>query len=224
QMLRDRIAAAGNGHGATTETSPASAAIGEPPIEIGPVRTTLSASEPLRAKPGWRTLGIAAVVVMVAAISIAGWFFTRKAPAPVVEPSVAVLPFENLSGDPNDARIAEGLTIDTIIDLSRFWDFRVFGRDSTEVYKGKPVDPRQIGRDLKASHIVKGTFQRDREHVRITAQLVDAESGTALWSVQFDRPAGDVFALQTDVADHIAESLGSHNGMVTGSMVTAAKR
>jgi TolB-like protein/DNA-binding SARP family transcriptional activator/Tfp pilus assembly protein PilF len=223
RALRDQIA--GDGHHATAQTSPPpTAAAVEMVIEPGPSHATPPGPGPISAKSSRRIAYAAAAAMVLAVISAANWFLTRNPPGPVVEPSVAVLPFESLSGDPDDARIAEGLTIDTITDLSRFWDFKVFGRDSTEVYNGKPVDLRQIGRDLKASHILKGTFQRNRNHVRITAQLIDAETGTALWSVQFDRPAGEVFALQTDVADHIAESLGSHNGMVTGSVLTAAKR
>src|SRR5439155_19393042 len=83
-------------------------------------------------------------------------------------PIIAVLPFENLSGDPANGRIADGITEDTITDLSRFRDFSVIARESTEVYKGKAVDVRQIGRDLNLSFLLKGSFQRDGNEVRIT--------------------------------------------------------
>ena len=90
------------------------------------------------------------------------------------KPSIAVLPFDNLSGDPEQERLAGGLTEDIITDLSRFRELFVIARNSTEVYKGKPVDIRQVARELGVQYVLEGSLQIDGERVRITAQLIDA--------------------------------------------------
>ena len=116
----------------------------------------------------------------------------------------------------------QGLTIDTITDLSRYSDFRVMAKDTTDAYKGKAVDIRALGKDLKVSHVLKGTFQRDKDHIRITAQLIDAATGETLWSDRYDRLIGEIFAVQSDVADHIANSLGGREGKVGKSLAVTA--
>ena len=165
----------------------------------------------------------AAMALLVGAIG-AIWFFTRPPPAQAGPPSVAVLPFENVSGDAADARLADGLTIDTIADLSRYADFRVMAKDTTDAYGGKPLDIRELGNDLEVSHVLKGTFQREKDHIRITAQLIDASTGEALWSDRYDRLIGDIFAVQGDVADHIANSLVGREGKVGKSLAAGARR
>jgi TolB-like protein/tetratricopeptide (TPR) repeat protein len=182
-------------------------------------------SPPLRAAQGGRR-AVAAVALLVAALAaaVAAWTFTRPPPALAGPPAVAVLPFESISSDAEDLRLADGLTLDTITDLSRYSDFRVMANDTTEVYKGKPVDFRALGRDLKVSHVLKGTFQRDLDHIRITAQLIDAETGQALWSDRYDRMIGEIFAVQGDVADHIANSLAGREGKVSKSLAVGARR
>src|SRR5262249_40001263 len=142
----------------------------------------------------------------------------------VAAPAVAVLPFENLSGDPADGRLADGITADIITDLSRYRDFTVIARNSTEVYKGKPTDVRQIGKDLNVGYVLEGSFQREGGQVRITAQLINTATGAHIWSERYDRPSGEVFAIQTEVADRIVNSVGGHQGLVTGDVLTAAKR
>ena len=139
-------------------------------------------------------------------------------------PSVAILPFESLSESVEDARIATGLTIDTITDLSRYSDFRVIAKDTTDAYRGRVADIRSLGKDLKVSHVLKGTFQRDQDHIRITAQLIDASTGETLWSDRYDRLIGEIFAIQSDVADHIANSLGGREGRVGKSLASNARR
>ena len=161
---------------------------------------------------------------MALAVAAAGWFFNPATPELVTEPSVAILPFESLSGSVEDARIATGLTIDTITDLSRYSDFRVMAKDTTDAFKDKAVDIRALGKDLKVSHVLKGTFQRDKDHIRITAQLIDASTGETLWSDRYDRLIGEIFAIQSDVADHIANSLGGREGKVGKSLTAGARR
>ena len=234
QELRDRIAAGGsaameikgrNNTGRETPSNQTVDGLGEPvagiaePHEAVPVLRRKLSWPP---RPGWA--GLLALVALALAIAGVSWLRPGDRSATVTEPSVAVLPFENLSGDPAGARIADGVTVDTITDLSRYWDFTVIARESSQVYKGKAVDARQIGKDLNVSYLLKGSLQLDGNQVRITAQLIDASKGTNIWSERFDRPAGEVFAIQSEVADHIANTLGGHNGLVTSSVITAAKR
>ena len=169
-------------------------------------------------------LGLA---VLAAALLIIGgllWIWAGSHRPALAAPRVAVLPFDNLSGDAANGRIADGITEDVITDLSRYSDFTVIARNSTEVYKGKPADVRQIGKDLNVSYVLEGSFQRQGDQVRITAQLIDAATGTHIWSERYDRPVGEVFAIQSDVADRIANSLGLGTGAITNSVLTAAKR
>lgn len=218
QALRSRIAANGNGAPAAASPLPspaealAATAAADPPQPAAPAR-----------RGGRLALGAAVLAVFMAA-TFALWFFNRPAPALAGLATVAVLPFESLSSDEEDARFAEGLTIDTIADLSRYRDIRVMAKDTTDAYKGQPVDIRTLGRDLKVSHVLKGTFQRDKDHMRITAQLIDAATGETLWADRYDRLIGEFFAVQSDVADHIANSLGGREGKVAQTVLTSARR
>ena len=219
QALRERILANGIGApDAVSPSPPASLAAGEP-ASIPDRAATASPSG------GRRPMVLAlAALVLIGAVAAASWFLTRPPPALAGPPSVAVLPFQSLSGDAGDGRLAEGLTIDTITDLSRFQDFRVIAKDTTDAYRNKPVDIRELGEDLKVSHVLKGTFQRENDHIRVTAQLIDAATGETLWSDRFDRSVGEIFAIQSDVADHIANSLGGREGKVSASMTAKARR
>jgi TolB-like protein len=123
-------------------------------------------------------------------------------------PSIAVLPFDNLGADEATGRLADGVTEDIITDLSRFRDFDVIARNSTAVYEDKPVDVRQVGKDLNVRYVLEGSIQKEGEQIRATAQLVDAVTGAHLWSERWDRPAGDVFAVQTEIAEQVAGQLG----------------
>jgi TolB-like protein/DNA-binding SARP family transcriptional activator len=219
QALRQRIAATGNVP--MPETARPEALL--TPIE-GPASATLPLVAPAAAAHRGQWPLVAAGIALMAAAIGATWFFTRPPPALAGPPAVAVLPFENVSGDAADARLAEGLTIDTIADLSRYADFRVMAKDTTDAYGGKPIDIQAIGSDLKVSHVLKGSFQREKDHIRITAQLIDASTGEALWSDRYDRLIGDIFAVQGDVADHIANSLVGREGKVGKSLAAGARR
>jgi TolB-like protein/Tfp pilus assembly protein PilF len=121
--------------------------------------------------------------------------------------SVAVLPFTNLSNDPEHEFFADGLTEDLITDLSQAADLFVIARNSSFAYKGKPVDVRTIARDLGVHFVLEGSARRSGERVRINVQLVDAIAGRQVWAERFDRELGDVFALQDEVAARITEAL-----------------
>jgi adenylate cyclase len=126
------------------------------------------------------------------------------------KPSVAVLPFTNLSGDPREEYFSDGITEDIITELSRFSDLFVIARNSSFQYKGKSVDVRQIGRELGVRYVLEGSIRRGGERVRITAQLIDAETGAHRWAERYDRDLQDVFAIQDEVARTIATILAAH--------------
>ena len=145
---------------------------------------------------------------------------------PRAGPAIAVLPFDNLGGDEATGRLADGITEDIITDLARFRDLDVIARNSTEVYKGKPVDVRQVGKDLNVGYVLEGSIQRQGDSVRVTGQLIDAGTGAHVWSERWDRPAEDVFAVQTEVAEKVAAALGGDltMGQITRAELQRAKR
>ena len=140
------------------------------------------------------------------------------------KPSIAVLPFNNYGGDEATGRLADGLTEDIITDLSRMSEFDVIARNSTEVYKGKSADVRQIGRDLNVRYVLEGSIQRQGERIRATAQLIDAQTGAHVWSESWDRPVQDVFAVQTEIADHILSQFEMSTGPIKSADLGVARR
>jgi adenylate cyclase len=136
-----------------------------------------------------------------------------SAPRPqssVDRPSVAVLPFANLSGDPQQDYFSDGMTEDITTELSRFSELLVIARNSSFQYKGKAVDIRQVGRELGARYILEGSVRRSGNRVRIVAQLIDAMTGAHRWGERYDRKLRDVFAVQDEVARAIVVILAAH--------------
>jgi adenylate cyclase len=127
-------------------------------------------------------------------------------------PAVAVLPFDNLSGDPAQDYFSDGLTEDIITDLARNDELLVIARNSTFAYKDNPRDVRTIGADLGAGYVVEGSARRAGDRLRVTAQLVESETGAHLWSESYDRRIEDVFAVQADLTAQIVAALVSHVG------------
>ena len=167
--------------------------------------------------------GLAVVVAIAAgaALGIQGWW--KSSGAAFDEASIAVLPFENLGDDPKWERIADGITEDIITDLSQSDQVLVIARQSTDAYKGKSVDVRQVGVDLGVKYVLKGSLQAIGDRVRIRAQLVDAATGADLWSERYDRPEQDIFAVQSDVTAKIANALGSQVGVIRNSQFKLAQ-
>ena len=120
------------------------------------------------------------------------------------KPSIAVLPFANLSDDPAQDYFADGLVEDIITALSRFKSLFVIARNSSFAYKGKPIDIKQVGHDLGVRYVLEGSVRRDGSRLRITGRLIDAATGSHLWTEEFDGPMADVFELQDKVASHVA--------------------
>src|SRR5215469_2760337 len=120
------------------------------------------------------------------------------------QPSLAVLPFLNLSGDPEQAYFADGMVEEIITALSRIRWLFVIARNSTFTYKGKAVDVKQVGRDLGVRYVLEGSVRKGGNRVRITAQLIDADTGAHLWADRFDGSLEDIFKLQDKVATSVA--------------------
>ena len=126
------------------------------------------------------------------------------------KPSIAVLAFTNMSGDPGQDYFSDGITEDIITDLSRFSELFVIARNSSFQYKGKSPDIRQVGRELGVRYVLEGSIRRAGDRVRITAQLIDAVSGAHRWAERYDRELKDVFAVQDEVSRAIVAILVAH--------------
>jgi adenylate cyclase len=126
------------------------------------------------------------------------------------KPSVAVLPFTNMSGDSEQEYFADGITDDIITQLSNLSELFVIARNSSFQYKNRPMDVRQIGRELGVRYVLEGSIRRSGDRVRISAQLVDAASGVHRWAKRYDRELRDIFELQDEVVGAIAPALAAH--------------
>ena len=122
-------------------------------------------------------------------------------------PSVAVLPFSNMSGDPEQEYFADGITEDIITDLSKVSGLSVIARNSVFTYKGKHADMQEVGRRFNVSAVLEGSVRRAGNRVRINAQLIDSRDGTHLWADRYDRDLTDIFALQDEITKAIVEQL-----------------
>ena len=125
-------------------------------------------------------------------------------PAAPDKPSIAVLPFTNMSGDPEQEYFSDGITEDIITELSRFRSLFVIARNSSFTFKGEAVDVSEVGRKLGVAYVVEGSVRKAGNRVRITAQLVEAASGNHIWAERYDRDLEDIFAVQDEVVAAIA--------------------
>ena len=169
--------------------------------------------------------GIAALLVVIA---LGAWYFlfanrpmivATSAPAPVASDGVApveaarlslvVLPFANLSNDPDQDYFADGITENLTTDLSRIRGSFVIARNTAFTFKGKTIDAKQIGKELGVRYVLEGSVQRDQGRVRVNAQLIDAASGAHLWADRFEEDVADLFKLQDEVVARLANSLGN---------------
>ena len=117
--------------------------------------------------------------------------------------SIAVLPFANMSGDPEQEYFSDGISEDIITDLSKIAGLTVIARNSSFAYKGRSVDVRTIGRDLGVRSVLEGSIRRAGNRLRITAQLIDAATGAHLWADRYDRDLTDIFEVQDEVVEKI---------------------
>src|SRR5262245_21126524 len=123
------------------------------------------------------------------------------------KPSIAVLPFDNLSGDREQDYFADGIVEEIITALSRFRGLFVIARNSSFAYKGRAVDVKQIGRELGVRYVLEGSVRRAGNRVRITGQLIDTSSGSHLWADRFDGPLEDIFDLQDQVTSNVVGAI-----------------
>jgi len=170
----------------------------------------------------WRKVAIALGVIVVLLAGAAGIIWNVYFRLPVVKgipdgmkgfslpegPSIAVLPFVNMSGDPEQEYFSDGLTENIIAGLSSDRRLLVIARNSTFAYKGKSPDIREVARKLGAQYVVEGSVQKTKDRVRITAQLIDANTGHHVWSDRYDRELKDIFALQDEITMKIIHAVG----------------
>jgi adenylate cyclase len=198
--------------------------------ELPATSVLATAARGRRAAPVAMTAAAAGALV-IAVIAWWLWPATRSSPTPsaavgtasestqtapsVTEPAVAprlsivVLPFANLSNDPEQQYFADGVTEDLTTDLSRISHMLVISRNTAFTYRDKPVNAKQIGRELGVRYVLEGSVRRSGNQVRVSAQLIDAATDTHLWAERFDRDTSELFALQNDITRQIAVALNS---------------
>ena len=177
---------------------------------------------PQRRVMGIAIVGAAAVAAVLVVATGAWWLWPASKPAStaavasstsVVQPLVAqrlsiiVLPFANLSSDPEQQYFADGITEDVTTDLSRIRHSFVISRNTAFTYRSKPIDTKQIGRELSVRYVLEGSVRRSGNKVRVNAQLIDAETDAHLWAEQFDGDMKDLLALQNEITSRIAVAL-----------------
>jgi len=156
---------------------------------------------------GAKTLKNIADPVRVYRIADTPYISPTSSKAPTEKPSIAVLPFSNMSGDPEQEYFSDGITEDIITELSRFRSLFVIARNSSFQYRDKAVDVRRVACELGVQYVVEGSVRKVSGNVRITAQLIDALTGNHLWVERYDRPLNDVFVVQDEVVHQIAARL-----------------
>jgi adenylate cyclase len=170
----------------------------------------LIGEKPKRAEKKWL---LPLVIVTAIILTSIGWYFFQSINKPNVEPaaiermayqlpdkpSIAVLPFDNLSGDPEQEYFSDGLTEEIITAFSKVPKIFVIARNSTFTYKGKPVKVQQVAEELGVRYVLEGSVRKGKDKVRITAQLIDALTGHHLWGERYDRDLEDIFAVQDEI-------------------------
>ena len=157
-----------------------------------------------RPRRGYRFVGPAVTVKPADAIAVEAASTADPGLTLPERPSLAVLPFQNMSGDPEQEYFADGMVEDITTELSRFRELFIIARTSTFAYKGKAVDVRQIARELGVRYVLEGSVRQSPNNVRVTAQLIDAISGAHLWAKRYDRAASDIFAMQDEITASVA--------------------
>jgi TolB-like protein/class 3 adenylate cyclase len=175
---------------------------------------------PASAKPnsGRQPWVVAVVVIFFTGVGLVAWLqpwqsdmeladLSKMSYALPDKPSIAVLPFDNISSDKEQEYFSDGITEDIITDISKISGLFVVARNSTFTYKGKAVKIRQVAEDLGVRYVLEGSVRRANEKVRITAQLIDALTGNHVWADRYDRDLEDIFSVQSEVAAQVAKAL-----------------
>jgi adenylate cyclase len=189
-------------------------------VPTGP-ETLQKAIDEKRPAPRWHWAALAVVIaLLVVAGGVAIWKSYRPSTPPIEvasvekmafplpdKPSIAVLPFSNLSGDPEQEYFSDGLTEEIISALSSVPKLFVIARNSTFTYKGKPVKVQQVAEELGVQYVLEGSVRKGEDKIRITAQLIDALSGRHLWANRYDRNLSDIFAVQDEITKKIITAM-----------------
>ena len=176
-------------------------------------------------------------ILLVLVVGFGGWFYRdRWMPAPegAAEhpvlgmpegPAIAVLPFVNLSGDPQQEYFSDGLTEDLMTELSRASrDLRVLARNTTFQYKGKAVDIPKLGRELKVGYVLEGSVRRTDDRLRVMAQLIETQTGAHIWADRFDREMADVSLVQDEIVSQIVAKIAGNFGVIDINEARSATR
>jgi adenylate cyclase len=167
----------------------------------------------------WRKIGFSAAAIVLVAVALGIWQFYMRSPSiepasvekmafPLPDkPSIAVLPFDNMSDDPKQEYFSDGISEDIITTLSKSNQLFVVARNSTFTYKGRPVKIKQVAEELGVRYVLEGSVRKSEDRVRITAQLIDAISGHHIWAERYDRDIKDIFALQDEITMKIVTVL-----------------
>ena len=202
------------------------------PVEVWRVAPGEVAARPVRKR--WpRPAALAAVLLLSLVVmgSVGGWWWYERRSLPWAagpslpdRPTIAVLAFDDLGGDERQKRLADAFAEDLITELARSRDLLVIARNSSFTYKGKPVDVRQVGRELGVRYVLEGSLQTGPERVRVTAQLIDAATGAHLWTERYDRPPDDLFAVHDEVVGRIVGTLTGYSGPLAKTGAEGARR
>ncbi len=229
--VKNRVAAAYDDLGAQKVKNIAEAVRAFSVRTTGTAKAADAATAAARRGPSRRAVVTGAIATAAIVVAGAGWLLRQSpdeiardpaapaaaqaptAPQPTIgptsagKPSIAVLPFDNMSGEPDKAYFADGITEDLITDLSKVAGLVVIARNSTFQYKGKAHDVRAIGKALDARYVLEGSVRRSGTTVRVNAQLIDAASGAHVWADRYDGELSNIFALQDTIARNVVKAL-----------------
>jgi TolB-like protein len=211
------------------------------PVEVWRVMLDGAARQPMPWRAPARArfaLAAAALALVLTGSGLAVWKWTaapvltaansseRDVLAMPTGPSIAVLPFVNLTGDPAQEYFVDGVTEDIITELSKFQAFRVIARNSTFHYKGQAIDVRHLGEALDARYVVEGSVRRSPERIRVSVQLLDATDGDHVWGETYDRAltAEDVFAIQDELTRAVATTIADEHGVLSRTISEESRR
>jgi serine/threonine protein kinase/Flp pilus assembly protein TadD len=173
------------------------------PIQAKPSGLFTHARKWVRRNPSTTAL-VTLLIAVLAGVGITVW---NHKPAVVIPKSVAVLPFENLSGDPDNAYFADGIQEEILTRLARIADLKVISRTSTQRYHNKPANLAEIAKQLGVANVVEGSVQKATDQVRVSVQLIRAQTDSHLWAESYDRKLTDILGVESEIAKRIAESL-----------------
>jgi serine/threonine-protein kinase len=182
--------------------------------------TKFSAEARSRRKRSALIAAAAALVIVV--VALGAWRYEQSQSAAAVARSIAVLPFENLSPSPDDAYLAASIQDEILTKLASVGDLKVISRTSSGSYKSKPADLKTVGRQLGVAKILEGSVQRAADKVRVTVQLIDSRSDTHLWANTYDRDLKDVFAVESEISQTIANALQARLSPLEANRLSSA--